>query len=100
MTIRDFYAELLERDWLREESLILSYEDLDADAQGIFDRSVFPFLGLPSYTVHAKHRKQNTRPLDETISNYEELLPYLNEPWLWQDYATVFSSDESRRCGS
>ena len=86
---RRFYEELLEHPWLEDRSLVLSYEELAAHPQKIFDEKVFPFLDLPSSRVTCRIKKQNTRRLSQTVMNYGQIEPLVDSPWLWQSYSPV-----------
>lgn len=71
--IRRFYDDLFKLSWVRERSLILSYEELYGDIQRVFDERVFSFLGIPKVQIAAKTCKQNTRMPHEIIENYGEV---------------------------
>ncbi len=79
-SVRDFYAELLRSPGIRGRSVVISYEELTADLQKTFDQALFPFLQLPPSPVATQLKKQNTRPLSETVENYGEIEPLLTDP--------------------
>lgn len=81
-----FTPEELERDfqqtrnWEREgiarfdgrPRLDVSYEDMTADLPGQFAR-ITDFLGVPPKPPHTDFKKQRTRPLRDTVENYDTL---------------------------
>jgi hypothetical protein len=44
-----------------------------ADAPGVFERTIWPFMGIPSVTVATRLRKQNRLSLEECVSNLKEV---------------------------
>lgn len=61
-----------------ERTLMLEYEDVSADPVGCM-RQVAHFLGVPPARPYSSLRKLGTRPLDERVSNYQELAQLLQE---------------------
>ncbi len=84
--IKWFYQDLLSREWLKERSIVLSYEEFARSPQDLFERTLFPFLGLPVFPVSCTLRKQNTKELREIVSNYEELTPWITHSLVRQNY--------------
>ena len=84
--IKAFYGNVFEHDWIRHCSVTLSYEDLAADPQKVFDETLFPFLNLPSSKVSCRLRKQNTKEPREIIANYHEIEPLVEYEWTRQAY--------------
>lgn len=86
-----FYGKLCGDRRLAGRSLFLSYEELAADPQRLFDEKIFPFLGASPCTVVTDTKKQNTRPLELLIDNYPEIEPLLRE--LETDFSGVERKD-------
>ena len=80
------YEKLLQNAWLAKQPLILDYETLSADPQGVFDKIVFPWLGLPSSPVSSPSRKRK-EDRSQFILNYEEIMRLSGAPWTLQDYS-------------
>ena len=57
------------------------YEDLAADRAGQL-AEVFAFLDVPAAPVEAALRKQRTRPLEEVVANWDDVVDAV-EPWRW-----------------
>ena len=54
--------------------VLITYEDLSSNPDGIVNRQMFPFLGLaPVELANPVLKKQEKREVDQIISNYEEL---------------------------
>ena len=70
---RQFYEKILQFPWIRTCAQVIGYEDLAADPQRVFDTKVFPFLGVPSFPVSTTMVKQNTRPLEALVENFEQV---------------------------
>lgn len=71
--LRAYYGTALSRPWIREFSILVTYEELAGDPQRLFDEAIFPFLGVPPVGVVTDLHKSNTRPLEEVVANYEEV---------------------------
>jgi LPS sulfotransferase NodH len=71
--VREYYGSALSPPWIREFSILVSYEELAGDPQRLFDEGIFPFLGIPPTRVVTDLHKSNTRPLEEVVANYEEV---------------------------
>jgi len=84
--MKGLYTRIFEHAWLKDCSVVISYEELVVAPQKIFDDLIFPFLGLDSVPVTTTMKKQNTKSLEEIIVNYAELEPLLSEPWLRLEY--------------
>jgi len=69
------HRSALADSWARKNLLIVQYENLAQDAQGVFDRDVFPFLGVASVPVSASLIKQNNRTCAEVVLNYSDVSP-------------------------
>jgi hypothetical protein len=71
--IKEKYTRLLSDSSLCAAATLISYEDLQANAQHLFDQTICPFLGLVPRQVSTGMLKQNTRSMDHLIENYEQL---------------------------
>jgi len=72
-TTQRSYASVLSRPWLQDCSVLMSYEQLVADADEIFAHHVCPLLGIADQRPQTDLRKQNTVPLEERVANYDEI---------------------------
>ncbi len=90
--IKGFYETLFSHEWLKERSIVLSYEALVESPQEIFKQTVFPFLGLSDSRIAAAAKKQNTKALHEIVQNHKELVRWIKDPLTTQDYS--FSREE------
>ena len=90
-----FYASLLRYRFYGRWT-VLSYEDLVEDPQGVFNDSLFPFLGCARARVHSRMVKQNTRALRAVIENYEEIAPWAHHPLARQEYSARRKSAPDR----
>ena len=70
---RQFYENILQFPWIRTCARVIAYEDLAADPQRVFDTKIFPFLGIPPVSVSTTMLKQNTRPLEALVENFEQI---------------------------
>jgi LPS sulfotransferase NodH len=91
--VRGYYGTALSRPWIREFSILVSYEELAGDPQRLFDQAIFPFLGIPPAGVVTNLHKLNTRPLEEVVANYEEIAHVLTGEEAWLELGTT----EARR---
>ncbi|MBI3252401.1 MAG: sulfotransferase [Candidatus Omnitrophica bacterium] len=94
--IEGLYRDVFKSIWLRDRSVVLSYEELTRDAQGIFEEHIFPLLGVPASPVFTEMRKQNTRPLSEAVENYGEIEEECQSGAFRRRYA-FFHPEESTR---
>ncbi len=85
--VKTFYEGILASSWLRERSLIISYEELVSDPHGLFNRSVFPFLDVSASRIWSVTKKQNNKRPFEIVNQYEKLKKLINEESLTQDYS-------------
>ncbi len=67
------YRSVLDRAWVRERSLLVSYEAMVGDPQRLVDELLSPWLGMPAPTADADLVKLNRRPLDAVVRNYDEV---------------------------
>ena len=85
--IRRLYRDLLADSGVTERALILSYEDLAQDPGGVFRRAVCPFLDIPYHPVRTGFLRQNPSPINEKVSNFQDVADMLTGPEATQDYA-------------
>ena len=85
-TRRD-YEVLLANDWLRERSILLSYEELIADHGTCFVERVCPFLGVPASEPATRMLKQNVLPMADRVVNFAEVAETIAGPWCRQRHA-------------
>jgi hypothetical protein len=67
------YLAVLESPGLTASARLLRYEDLAAAPQEVFDREVFPLLGLASFPIATSMVKQVTRSMPDVVENYDDL---------------------------
>ena len=76
-SIKQFYLDLLEKDWIKNEALLLSYEDLINNTKHELEKKLFLFLNLPIAEVKTKLKKMNERSVEEIVINYPEVKEHL-----------------------
>jgi LPS sulfotransferase NodH len=91
------YREVLKHSWLAERSVLLSYEELTADAEGCLSREICPLLGVSPIQPQTYMRKQNMLPLAERIANYRQVAALANSPLCQQNYAWPWHRETTRR---
>ena len=69
----NYYNSVLSSKRIREQCLVLEYENLAQNAQGLFDALVFDFLNVSPIHVSSQLRKQNPGELSESVENYDEV---------------------------
>lgn len=84
--VKQHYQDLFQLDWIKDHSVILSYEDLAEKPQPLFDEVICPFLGLPAMEISTKLVKQNTKPMNEVVENYAEVQQLLNAEAAYHEY--------------
>ncbi len=77
--VKGYYEGLVQDPCLKDRSILLDYEELATEAQAMFDRVIFPFLGLPSTPVSSSLQKQTTKKPSQIIKNYEEIKDFDRE---------------------
>ncbi len=85
--VRRDYQQIMSQTQVRDRAQVIAYEDVAADAQGVFDNVILPFLGLPSSPVSARLKKQIDRPIDAVVENYPEVKELLEGETGRQEYA-------------
>jgi len=78
--MRASYAALAARQWLTECSVHVGYETLAREPQKVLDETICPFLGVRPVPVRTTLQKQNTRPLEQVVENYDEVRDLLVGP--------------------
>jgi len=81
---RQRYEAIMRHSWLRDRSVLFSYEQLVADPRRLFVEQICPLLSLPPHEPKTQLQKQNTVPLARRIENFDDL-------------ATLVASDELRQ---
>lgn len=77
--VRHRYEQLLECPGLWERAIVLSYESLSQNCEIVMATKVFPFLDVNPMPVSPRLRKQNPRPLSESVVNYSEVREVLEK---------------------
>lgn len=86
-SVRAIYEEWMDLPFLQEHGAIVCYEDLCEDPQAVFERTIFPMLGVASTPVaNRRFAKQTQRKPSEIVENYAELASLLEGPESIQDY--------------
>ncbi len=93
---RQQYATILRHSWLRERSLLLSYEELIENPDACLTNRIGPLLGVPASLPQTNMRKQNRLPLHQRVINYQEVAPFLDSRICQQHYAWP-EKDSARR---
>jgi hypothetical protein len=78
--MRSGYHDVLNHGWLTGRSVLLSYEELTADASHWLNERICPLLGVPAVAPQTRLVKQNTLPLDQQVTNYREVAALLQSP--------------------
>ena len=81
---RQRYEALLRHSWLRDRSVLFSYEQLVAEPRRLLIEKICPLLSLPPREPKTQLQKQNTMPLARRIANFNDL-------------TTLLASDEVRQ---
>ncbi len=72
-SVKQFYLDILEKDWIKKESLVLSYEELIGSSKSEIGKKLFSFLNLPPVEVETNLKKMNERTIEEIVTNYNEV---------------------------
>ena len=75
--LRGLYARLLSQPGLTQDALLVSYEELVADPQRVFDRGICPHFGWPIARVHTRLVKLGPESLEDAVANYAEIADVL-----------------------
>jgi len=78
--IRRGYCEVLRHSWLSGRAVLLSYEELTADAAHWLHTHICPLLGVGYSPPTARLRKQSTQPLADRVANYRDVSTLLHSP--------------------
>ena len=80
------YRELFAHSGITQRALVVAYEALVADADGLFRSRVCPFLGVRHHPVRTSFFKQNPYALVDKVRNYDEVASLLAGPDSQQEY--------------
>lgn len=86
--VREKYEQLMRDPALRGCSTVLSYEELAADPQGVFNERIFPLLDVRPVPVSTKMKKQSSQSLEEAVANYADVAELFNSPEAMLDLVT------------
>lgn len=92
------YQDWMASPWLRDCSVVLSYEELVADPRHWIGERICPLLGVPPAEPRTQFRKQNPQPLAERVLNYADVADILEGPHCRQRFA--WSPTQNRRAAS
>jgi LPS sulfotransferase NodH len=85
--VRSIYEEWMELPFLAQHGVLVCYEDLCEDPQSVFERSIFPRLGVaPTPVENRRFLKQTRRKPSEIVENYDEIADLLEGPESIQDF--------------
>jgi len=84
--VKDFYAATLRSDGIRSYALVLSYEELVLNAQEVFNRKLFPFLGLTSSKIATDLVKLNREHPSQVVEHYASVKDLWDNPEFFQEY--------------
>lgn len=73
-SIKQIYRNLHSYPWIVSRALWLSYEELSQDPNQCFKTRIGPHLELRPHPLKSHLKKQNPRPLEESIANYEDVI--------------------------
>jgi LPS sulfotransferase NodH len=83
--LRGKYESVMQAAVMRGRVLAVAYEDLAADAQGLFDARIFDFLGLSRCPVRTDMKKQLSLDPRRLVVNAAEFSAAASGPWAWLD---------------
>jgi LPS sulfotransferase NodH len=83
---RQAYRTLLDHAWLPPRSVLLSYEELTDEPAWWLESQICPLIEADFAPPKTGLRKQNTAPLAERVSNYQEVAALLSSPLCRQHY--------------
>lgn len=90
------YDQILNHSWLPDCGRIVCYEELASNPQLVFDKVVFPLLGLPVTPIVTQMEKQINRKPSEIIENYDEISELLAAHGTHRPSFGVASADTGR----
>jgi hypothetical protein len=93
---RAAYRTLLAHPGLMEKAVLLSYEELTAEAKRCLNERICPLLGLPASAATARTRKQNTQHFTQRVANYAKVAELLASPLCQQRHAWPAKSATGR----
>lgn len=71
--IHQRYREMMAAPWVCDRSLLVEYESLAADPEGVFRSAIGPFLSIETAVVTTDLVKQNRQAREDLISNHDEI---------------------------
>jgi LPS sulfotransferase NodH len=83
---KGFYSATINLNGVRTHAIVLSYEELVENVQGVFDEKLFPLLGMTSLPVATRMVKQNRKGPQHVVENYERVKDLWENPDFFQDY--------------
>ena len=78
-SIRQFYLDILEKDWIKKDALLLSYEELIGSSRDELAKKLFSFLNLPAVEIKTDLKKMNERTVKEIVTNYDQIKKSLED---------------------
>jgi LPS sulfotransferase NodH len=93
---RSRYCDVVERPWLADKAVLLSYEELVADPTRWLRDHICPLLGASFVALETRLVKQSTQPLREQIVNYHEVAALLHSPLCRQQHHLCGQSTSHR----
>lgn len=70
---KQFYVNILGKEWIKKEALILSYEELIGNSKDKLGGKLFSFLNLPKAEIKTDLKTMNERSAEEIVTNYHEI---------------------------
>ncbi len=83
--IRARYESVMTAPWVLQSASVLRYEDLASDAERVFNYRVFPLLQIAPCAIRTSMVKQNTRPLEEVVENFESVREVFRAATQWYE---------------
>jgi LPS sulfotransferase NodH len=74
----EMYRRVLDHDWLRHRSVLLSYEQLTSNPDNCLCDFICPLLDVDAAPPSTSLRKQNSRSRAQRIENYEQVATLLD----------------------
>jgi hypothetical protein len=85
--MRRRYRDVVDRRWLEEKAVLLSYEELVSNPEYCLKQHICPLLNVPFGGTKTRLVKQSTRPLAERIVNYRDVAALVNSPLCRQQHS-------------
>ena len=84
--LKEFYSRTLRVEGIGSYALVLSYEELVANAQDVFNKRIFPFLGLTPSEIATDLVRLNSKPPSEVVEDYASVKDLWEHPECFQEY--------------